>query len=67
MRLVLSNIHALALEVLPGLHYLTLQLLVRVGNIVEREDTVAELEQKVCAERDEGPEGDLGLYVKLHL
>ena len=31
----------------------------RVGYVVEGEDSPAELEEKVCAERDEGPEGEL--------
>lgn len=35
------------------------QLLVRRGNIVEREDTPAETEEEQSAERNEGPEGKL--------
>lgn len=35
------------------------QLLVRRGNIVEREDAPAETEEQQSAERNEGPEGKL--------
>jgi hypothetical protein len=59
MRLVLANIHASGLQILPRLSYLPLQLLVRIRNIVEGEDAPAELEQEVCAEGDEGPEWNL--------
>jgi hypothetical protein len=58
-RLVLTNIHPLGLEILPRLHYLTLQLRIRIGDIVEREDAPAELEQKVCAKGDKCPERNL--------
>ena len=32
----------------------------RVGYVVEGEDSPSELEEKVCAEGDESPEGELG-------
>jgi hypothetical protein len=57
--LILTNIHALGLQILPGLRYLALQLRIRIGNIVEREDTPAKLEEKVCAEGNKCPEGNL--------
>jgi hypothetical protein len=60
-RLILTNIHTLGNQVPPGLQYLSLQLLVRIWNIVECEDSPTELEKEVCAEGDEGPEGDLSL------
>ena len=56
-RLVFANIHALCLKVFPLLRYLLHELLVRVGYVIEGEDSPAELEEKVCAEGDEGPEG----------
>jgi len=43
--LVLSNIHPLTLQVCPRLQYLRLQLLIRLGNIIECEYAPAELEQ----------------------
>jgi hypothetical protein len=32
---------------------------VRLGHVVERHDVPAETEEEVCAEGDEGPEGEL--------
>jgi len=58
-RLIFADIHALCLKIFPRLRYLLHELLVRVGYVVEGEDSPAELEEKVCAEGDEGPEGQL--------
>lgn len=48
---------------LPQIHFrlinLLHQFLIRVGNIVECEDSEAEFEEEVCAKGDEGPEGKL--------
>ena len=57
--LVFTNIYALCLEVFPRLCYLLHQLRVRLGYVVEGEDSPAELEEEVCAEGDESPEGEL--------
>jgi hypothetical protein len=42
-----------------GLGDLSHELLVRIGDVVEGEDAEAEAEEEECAERDEGPEGEL--------
>jgi hypothetical protein len=42
-----------------GLLDLRSELLMRVRDVVEGEDAEAETEEEVCAERDEGPEGEL--------
>jgi hypothetical protein len=59
LHLILPNIHTLTNQILPRLQYLRLNLLVRLGDIVEREDAPAELEEQVCAEGNESPEGEL--------
>jgi hypothetical protein len=57
--LIFANIHALGLQVLPCLQYLSLELRVRIWHIVERKDAPAKFEEKVCAEGNEGPERNL--------
>jgi hypothetical protein len=57
--LVLAHVHPLGLEVDSSLLNLLLDLLVRFWHVVEGEDAVAEFEEEVCAEGNEGPEGDL--------
>lgn len=42
-----------------GLLNLRRELLVCVGDVVEGKDAEAETEEEVCAERNEGPEGEL--------
>lgn len=59
--LVLADIDALCAEVLPCLCYLLHEFLVRLWYVVEGEDTPAELEEEVCAERDESPERKLSV------
>jgi hypothetical protein len=61
--LILTNIHALGLEIFPRLDDLSLQLLVCIWDVVEGKDSPAELEEEVCAEGNEGPEGKL-LHVR---
>ena len=39
--------------------YLTHKLFICIGDIIERENTVAEFEEEVCAEADESPEWKL--------
>lgn len=65
--LVLANINTLGLEVNPGLLYLRLQFIVCLGDVVEGEDSQAELEEEICAERNEGPEGDLVVIRHVHV
>jgi hypothetical protein len=55
----LVHIYPLALQVLSRHVNLLHQLCVRRGDIVEREDAVAELEEEICAEGDESPEWEL--------
>jgi len=55
----LVHIHPLAPQVLSRHVNLLHQLCVRGGDIVEREDAVAELKEEICAEGDEGPEWEL--------
>ena len=50
----------LQLQLLPRLLDLYHQLSVRIWHVVECHDTVSEFEKEVCAEGDEGPEGELG-------
>jgi hypothetical protein len=57
--LVLTDIDTLRAEVFPCLCYLLHDLLVRLWYVVEGEYAPAELEEKVGAEGDEGPEGKL--------
>jgi hypothetical protein len=57
--LILTNVHALGLKIFPGLNDLSLQLFVRIRDVVEREDSPTELEEEVCAKGNEGPEGKL--------
>lgn len=46
-----------------GLANLSHEFLVRVGHIVESEDTETEAEEEVCAKGDEDPEGELCVFV----
>jgi hypothetical protein len=57
--LVLANVDTPRLEIFPRLQNLSLQLRIRIRNVVEGEDSPAELEQKVCAEGNESPEWNL--------
>lgn len=62
--LVVANINALRFEVCPGNLNLLHKLCMRSRHIVEGEDSVAELEEEVCAEGDECPEWKLhGIFV----
>lgn len=62
--LVITNINALRSEVCSGNLNLLHKLRMRSRHIVEGEDSVAELEEKVCAEGDECPEWELhGIFV----
>lgn len=55
----LVDVDALGRQLVPSLLDFQHQLLVRLGYIVEGEDTQSQLEQKVCAEGNEGPERKL--------
>lgn len=64
--LVRTNVYTLSAQL--GACFLDLchQFLVCFGDVVEGEDTPAELEEEICAEGYEGPERELGSgkYVK---
>lgn len=62
---MLVHVHPLAPQVLSRHVNLLHQLCVRGGDIVECEDAVAELEEEVCAEGDEGPEWELRVVCQL--
>lgn len=55
----LIDVNALGRQLVPGLLDFQHQLLVRLGYIIEGEDTQSQLEQKVCAEGYESPERKL--------
>jgi hypothetical protein len=55
----LVNSNAELSELNLGLLNLRRELLVCVGDVVEGEDAEAETEEEICAEGDEGPEGEL--------
>jgi hypothetical protein len=57
--LIFAHVHSLRAEVFPCLGYLLHNLGVCLWYIVEGEDAPAKLEEKVCAEGDEGPEWEL--------
>jgi hypothetical protein len=59
MLVILVHVNAKLPEVDLGQLNLLHQLLVRRGNIVEGKDAPAETEEEECAERNEGPEGEL--------
>jgi hypothetical protein len=57
-----ANIDTLCPECCSCLLNLCHQFRMRLGYIVEGEDSPAELEEKVCAERDECPERELWIF-----
>lgn len=57
-----TNVNALSPKLCSCLLDLSHQFRMRVRYVIEGEDSPAELEQKICAKRDEGPERDLCLF-----
>lgn len=57
-----ANIDTLCPKICACLLDLCHQFRMRLGDVVEGEDSPAELEEKVCAERDECPERDLRIF-----
>jgi hypothetical protein len=55
----LINTNPLRLQFRSRSLNLTHQFLISLWHIVESQDTVSEFEKEVCAEGDEGPEGEL--------
>lgn len=55
----LINIHTFGPQILPRQINLLHKLRMRLGHIIECEDAIAEFEEEVCAEGDEGPEWKL--------
>jgi hypothetical protein len=55
----LINTDPLGLQIRSRNLNLAHQFLVSLRHIVEGKDTVSEFEKEVCAEGDEGPEGEL--------
>lgn len=64
--LISIHINPHPLQLHPRLINLRHQLLMCLRNIVECEHAIAELEEEVCAEGNEGPEGKL-VYVLVRL
>ena len=57
--LILANVHALGAEVLACLCYLLHEFGVGFRYVIEGEDTPTKAEEKVGAEGDKSPEGNL--------